>query len=142
MSEGSDKVIELSRTRVCRAYVVYDLPCRDYELSFHNPVEVVADGKRIGWASVRTVSHESGCCPKLCADLVLDHASPERLTLETNSEPLYVRMGGVFETYDAPFEVVGALEHKTEIAGGHMTYLDISRSPVYEFQERIYVKNS
>jgi hypothetical protein len=99
-------------------------------IQFLNPVEVQADGRRLGWASVWVADSS------LLANLVFSYQSPERLSIESGSEKLYARLKGVFEMDEEPFEYGGLydadrLPRVTEV---YVTSIEITREPAFRGQ--------
>ena len=134
MSDGTSKTMALEGNLVYRAEAQLKLPpgFSEYELSFLNPVEVRADGKTVGWASVVTNHDPDEAHADVYLNIALVYPSPERLTLETRSEPLFAALGGVFQTFDEPFEFSGTLTGQAPRAySGHLLYIDISRTRPY-----------
>lgn len=124
--------IDVSAGKVFRTRAEIYTPLASYDISFLNPVEVRADGKTIGWASVEWD------CGNLQCQIVLVSASPERLTIETDSEPLYAAAGGLFHLYDDPWEHSGILTQDVKkVQSGHLLYIDISRNKPHPFSMRL-----
>lgn len=110
MPENVEKVIKQEDTRLLRVRAVvgtFRSEVFDYdraELIVTNPVEVVSeDGESLGWASV----YLDGM--RVIADMVLDYATPERLSYE-NGESLYAQAQGTMDFNVLDFEQRGTLD--------------------------------
>lgn len=101
-------------------------------VEFLNPVEVMAGGKRIGWASLSI--DDVWMTKKIVADLVFDYATPERLSIQAGQK-LYARVEGINSLRVEPFEVVGLWRALLpEVQQIDVLGLEISNTPGYEDQ--------
>lgn len=137
VTESPQKTIRQEDVKLVRIRTVLAEFWRDVRVSYRNPVEVRAGGKRIGWASLWSKPWPR---KELMADLVFDYASPERLSIETESESLYARLDGVFSLREDPFEYVGVYYEyldKYRISDVEVTALEISSLRSYSVQPRL-----
>jgi hypothetical protein len=84
VAETTEKTLDLSGVKLFRARTILSEHCSPWAVLVVNPIPVLNDENTLlGWASVTTEGY------RCFADLALNYATPERLSIETKAQQLF-----------------------------------------------------
>jgi len=109
-------------------------------LKYINPVPVKSGNRILGWASLSQQGLGEGIVT-VGASIVMDYSTPERFTIETESQRMFAVLNGAIVFKDqrrqdwSPLQQKFLLEHGSEVSAIIIHHLSMEATPSYPGQE-------